>query len=231
MLKGIDISYWQYDKSKPDSANFTQLFISGIKIVIMRGAYGRTIDKALDVWASKTNGIIPIRGIYHYVLFNLSGKEQAELIVKLWKEYNIELPIALDIEDKQSYKNKDNAKIVIKDMMDIIHFNTGQYPIIYTSNGFWNSYGWSDEYFTNSPLWIAHWGVNSPTIPKPWDNWVFWQYTSKGSGKYYGFATYGLDLDIYHYSWYELVLLCGGRATNPILNDRNTIDHIRKLLY
>jgi len=24
-------------------------------------------------------------------------------------------------------------------------------------------------------LWIAHYGVSHPTVPKPWGRWTFWQ--------------------------------------------------------
>ena len=32
------------------------------------------------------------------------------------------------------------------------------------------------------PLWIANWGVQSPTIPAAWaGNYAFWQYSSTGT--------------------------------------------------
>ena len=31
------------------------------------------------------------------------------------------------------------------------------------------------------PLWLAHWDVATPTVPAPWTDWMFWQYTSSGT--------------------------------------------------
>jgi len=65
-------------------------------------------------------------------------------------------------------------------------------PIIYTYPFWWNSVAmvadvaWAKDY----PLWIASYNhitsgtppeEKKPTIPKPWDDWLFWQYSAKGS--------------------------------------------------
>lgn len=31
------------------------------------------------------------------------------------------------------------------------------------------------------PLWIAHWNAPAPTVPAPWTDWKFWQYTNQGT--------------------------------------------------
>lgn len=42
-------------------------------------------------------------------------------------------------------------------------------------------------------LWIANYNVAHPTVPSPWTNWIFWQYTDQGPGnidhdRFYGTA-------------------------------------------
>jgi GH25 family lysozyme M1 (1,4-beta-N-acetylmuramidase) len=27
---------------------------------------------------------------------------------------------------------------------------------------------------------VAHWGVDEPTLPDPWEDWSIWQYTNEG---------------------------------------------------
>jgi lysozyme len=38
-----------------------------------------------------------------------------------------------------------------------------------------------DDSFGDYPLWVAEYGVNSPTVPKGWDNWIIWQHGQSGS--------------------------------------------------
>ena len=41
------------------------------------------------------------------------------------------------------------------------------------------------------PLWVAHYGVQSPTVPLPWEAWTLWQYDGDGGRKLPG----GVDAD------------------------------------
>jgi lysozyme len=55
---------------------------------------------------------------------------------------------------------------------------TGLQPMIYTSPGFWNLLpGGSlrDQCAAIARLWVAHWGVPTPTVPTGWKEWLFWQ--------------------------------------------------------
>jgi GH25 family lysozyme M1 (1,4-beta-N-acetylmuramidase) len=62
---------------------------------------------------------------------------------------------------------------------------TGVTPFVYTS-----PYGWAARTGDTpllardgAPLWVAHWGVSSPTLPADgWDGhgWTVWQHTSTG---------------------------------------------------
>ncbi len=64
-------------------------------------------------------------------------------------------------------------------------------PVIQTDAPFWNDQIGSAA-FASIPLWIAHWTVNCPTLPLPWKDWAFWNYT--GSGTVPG-INYQVDLD------------------------------------
>jgi len=58
---------------------------------------------------------------------------------------------------------------------------TGRTPIIYVSPSFWVNAMGNSTAFHHYPLWIAHYGVASPTIPGGWPTWTFWQGTSTGT--------------------------------------------------
>ena len=71
---------------------------------------------------------------------------------------------------------------------------TGRMPVMYSSPGFWGGLG----YPTPNPLpylWVAHWGVSCPNLPKPWGRLRFWQYSDKGSVSGISGA---VDLDMYN---------------------------------
>ena len=74
--------------------------------------------------------------------------------------------------------------------------------MIYTSPGFWSSYGkiknstQYDAKWSYFPLWIAHYTkAEKPTVPPPWSDWTFWQYTATGDGLAYGAESKGLDMN------------------------------------
>jgi GH25 family lysozyme M1 (1,4-beta-N-acetylmuramidase) len=56
---------------------------------------------------------------------------------------------------------------------------TGRYPLIYTNANWWNTCVGSDAGADN-PLWVAHWGASSPTLPTGWSTYTFWQYGAEG---------------------------------------------------
>lgn len=62
-----------------------------------------------------------------------------------------------------------------------IRLKTGQLPIIYTTADWWGTCTAGSTAFSASHLWVAQYGVASPTLPAGWPTWTFWQYTSTGS--------------------------------------------------
>lgn len=52
---------------------------------------------------------------------------------------------------------------------------------VYTSPAFWTLLGDPEApIFGERPLWVAHPGVNAPKLPKPWGNWLLWQFDGDG---------------------------------------------------
>lgn len=52
----------------------------------------------------------------------------------------------------------------------------GYRPMIYTFPAFRH---WTSSF--GCPLWVAHFGVDHPTIPAPWKRYYIWQHSSSGS--------------------------------------------------
>jgi hypothetical protein len=85
----------------------------------------------------------------------------------------------------------------------------GKNPIIYTGAFFWNAYGTQADVWKNYPLWIASYSDEAYMLDKmkdltPWDNWHFWQFTSKGDGKKFGAESLDLDKNWFNGSLEDL---------------------------
>ena len=53
--------------------------------------------------------------------------------------------------------------------------------MIYTRAEFWKSdLGDPEEFGNKYSLWVAHYGVNRPSLPKGWSKWDFWKYSDHG---------------------------------------------------
>jgi lysozyme len=67
-----------------------------------------------------------------------------------------------------------------------VTYRVGVRPMIYTSPAFWRTYMGNTTWFANNgypTLWVAHYGVSSPSVPaNNWGGrgWTFWQWTSCG---------------------------------------------------
>jgi GH25 family lysozyme M1 (1,4-beta-N-acetylmuramidase) len=56
---------------------------------------------------------------------------------------------------------------------------TGRPVLLYTSPAFWRERVGDPPSFP-TPLWIAHFGVPAPDVPRAWRAWSFWQYGETG---------------------------------------------------
>jgi GH25 family lysozyme M1 (1,4-beta-N-acetylmuramidase) len=57
---------------------------------------------------------------------------------------------------------------------------TGVHPVIYTTADWWRQCTGNTALFRQDPLWVAAYGVPTPAVPAPWQQWTFWQYTDAG---------------------------------------------------
>jgi GH25 family lysozyme M1 (1,4-beta-N-acetylmuramidase) len=58
--------------------------------------------------------------------------------------------------------------------------------------------GYFNEDILTYWLWVANWNVKTPSIPKPWKNWVIWQYTISSYGYMFGVQSKSIDMDTYN---------------------------------
>lgn len=123
------------------------------------------------------------RGAYHYLHPSADPVEQAAMFAGQCQRYppdsfekGSEQHLAAVVDVEENALADAQVRQFCSTFLDI----AGHRPGIYTS---WYKAGviglqpWVRNHF----LWIADWrNVESPLLPTHWDDWAFWQYTSRG---------------------------------------------------
>ena len=206
------------------SEHNTDINVSKYDFVIIRACYGDNTDKKFESFVKACeNANIPY-GVYcyDYALNDEQAKAEANYILNLIKDKNVQLGVWFDMEDADGYKRKNGVLTKerctnsCKVFCDILK-EKGYYTGVYTSTS------WIGTYVdTDYPLWIANWGTNDGTIQSDQSSvCVIHQYTSNP-----------LDKDvIYHDVSYF--------ASNPIKeeikkddskNDKINVDGINRII-
>jgi lysozyme len=210
---GIDCSKWQDDNSTPQQMDFFKARAEGASFVFIKASQSTWLDSDFIYnWqAAKDAGLM--RGAYHFLDWTRSASEQARFFCGLLKADAGELPPVVDYECRLNAPNKLLASRALLTMLETVEKATGRAPILYTSPGYWLEFGTAAMDWVRHPLWIANYGVQKPTVPRPWLYWTFWQYTDKGDGKKFGAESAGLDMNWYNGSIEELEDFAHGRMT------------------
>jgi len=201
MIHGIDISVWQDDNSTAQMMDFAKAKAAGARFAFIKTSERMAADPDFMMnWKNAKAAGLP-RGGYHFLRWDISGLYQARVFCALLKDDPGELPPVADFEAPiKDGKYPSNA--LLWQFLEEVENLLGRKPMIYTSPGYWSSYGKIkdtsrfDAKWGYFPLWIAHYTkADKPTVPPPWTAWAFWQYTSTGDGLRYGAESKGLDLN------------------------------------
>ena len=190
--RGIDVSQYNgninWDLVKRDNVDFAFIRVG------IRG-YGQAGNLAEDkmfrknIEAAKTAGV-PV-GVY-FITQSITDEEaieEANWVLEKVKKYNIEYPIAIDIEEPGLQKPTDIprtqnldkktrtrlAKLFCKTIKD-----AGYTPMVYTN------VDWAENKLNMSELaqydtWIAHYKYDANSKPNYNKTYTIWQYSDKGS--------------------------------------------------
>jgi GH25 family lysozyme M1 (1,4-beta-N-acetylmuramidase) len=125
----------------------------------------------------------------------ISGDRQ----VNAWWEIlgALDCPVAIDFEYLDGLTRQMNCTDlygVVARWVD----KTDRVPIIYTRKTYWDEFGGRDKddpYWSDFPLWVAHYRVPAPTLPGPWTAWTFWQHNDQGLPGDYGVVNGKMEVD------------------------------------
>jgi len=182
---GIDVSHYQ------GTMNWATAKNAGVEFAFIKATEGTTYtDPTFSTNWSGAGAQGIKRGPYHYFINNVDPVAQADHFYAVAASGG-ELGYAVDCEDESASLDPSNLKAFL-DRMETL---TGQKCIIYTRASWWNKYVGSQSWTSNYPLWVAHWGASSPTLPIGWTTYRYWQYSNSGTGSVYGASSATIDLD------------------------------------
>lgn len=207
---GCDVSVWQDNNSTAQQIDFAKMKSAGASFVFIKSSQGSWADQDIIYnWTNaKRAGIL--RGAYHFLTFDVSPIVQAEYFWSLLRSDPGELPLVVDFEMRSAGLTRARASSDLKLFCDRLTQISGKRPMIYTSYGYWNEFGTSDISWTIYPLWVAHYTASAnPTIPLPWQRWLFWQYTSHGDGPKFGAESLNIDMNYFYGTIEQLYALAG----------------------
>lgn len=187
-VRGIDIYHGD------GTLDWPQVYAGGCKFAFVKATQGTTVTDsayARNVREARAAGLYV--GAYHFLRQHEGGVEQAKHFLETVG--NGRRGMLVPTVDVEGYGNEpwelsatDTTRKVLAFIAHIQQV-TGRGCIVYTSPGFAGDHLNSDVYedsghryaLAHYPLWVAHYGVEKPRVPKPWAAWTFWQHGEAGT--------------------------------------------------
>jgi lysozyme len=201
-VQGCDISVWNDDISTPQHVDFNKMLAAGAKFVFIKASQACRLDRDYTINSENARLAGIPRGFYHYMDWTRSAVDQARFFAGVIQSDPGELPAVLDCEEQKNAPADSASKFMV--FCHEYFVLTGKQVMIYTSNGYWGEHGSTDRNWLEHKLWLANYPffqppppTYKPIIPKPWTEYRFWQYTSRGDGYAYGGEEPYMDLNEY----------------------------------
>ena len=168
-----------------------------------------------------------LRGAYHFFRCNVDPNKQAKKFIDYVKKVkdNGELPPVLDLESNDG-QTKDKIISRAKIWLDEVEGAFGRKPIIYSGQYFLQDYfseagGGPPKWAKDYPLWLAQYpntyvDGQKPFLPRGWYNWMFWQYSEKGS---VNGINADVDLNVYNGTLEELYKFAGAQIVTETTSE------------
>jgi GH25 family lysozyme M1 (1,4-beta-N-acetylmuramidase) len=133
-----------------------------------------------SIWSLNSTHTLP-RFAYHFFHASDDPAKQAERFVSTVKTHGLLAGdnLVLDLEATESNGTNDHvapATVAARGRQFLEHLDrlvSGTRVLVYTNPSFAEAGNCAG--MNSWALWIAHYGVSKPTVPKPWSNWTFWQ--------------------------------------------------------
>ncbi|GAC1445233.1 MAG: hypothetical protein NVSMB55_25170 [Mycobacteriales bacterium] len=181
--EGPDVASYQHPNGQ--AIDWHRVYNAGEQFTFIKATEGTTYTNPYFAgdWSDSANAGL-IHGAYHYARPSAdmtTAQSQAQFFANTIGPQNVPgtLPPILDLEENGSLSPA-SLQAWTTTFLSTLQDLTGRTPIIYTYPYFWTHQMGNSTAYTGYPLWIANYGVSSPTT-LTWPTWTFWQYSSSGT--------------------------------------------------
>lgn len=176
MIKGIDIS-----ANNRHIDHERAVKVGGVQFVYARANSGEGSADTVAVEHLRQFNKLGIKtGLYHFALPDTDPADDVEAFARVMESVYTDMLPALDLETRNG---RTAAEVLTwaAQWVTSCQRATGRDVVIYTGPAFVRALiaeeprhvAW--PYLVRCPLWIAHYGVQAPSVPRPWTSWHIWQ--------------------------------------------------------
>lgn len=183
-IEGIDVSHWQ------NTITWSKVAAAGKKFAIIKASESTNyVDPTYVANRSGAQAAGLWTGAYHFARPDATANDalaEATHFVSTVRLGTKDLIPALDLEVAGGL-SVPALQTWVTTWLGEVTRRIGIRPMIYTSPAFWSKYMGDTSALADAgykTLWVAHWGVSSPTVPaRNWGGkgWTFWQYSNCGT--------------------------------------------------
>ncbi|MDO7849112.1 glycoside hydrolase family 25 protein [Hymenobacter sp. M29] len=168
-VHGIDVSAYQGRIDWPEVAR------NRVRFAFIKASEGATMRDARFArnWREARKAGV-LCGAYHYFQPNRDGQVQADLFARTVPLAPGDLPPVLDVE-AANFHDVAVLRREVARWLRLIEAHYGVRPILYSNHSFYKRHlaGHFDAY----PLWLAHYEVERPAMPR--SKWIIWQHSDE----------------------------------------------------
>ncbi len=167
IYEGIDVSNWQ------GYIDYSRVKASGIDIVYIKASQGNNITDPffkVNYNNAKANGLKV--GLYHFLLARNDEEavQEAEYFSSVISATSPDCKLAMDFENFGNLTREEINRIS-STFLEKVNELTGKEVIIYSdASNARDTFG--EELASKYPLWIAEYGVSSPSSNVNWSSWT-----------------------------------------------------------
>lgn len=170
-VEGIDVSQHQ------GWIDWRAVAASGVRFAYLRALEGQTPDPTFERNRREALEAGLWVGAYAYLRARHPGRWQADLLAGLLGDLGPrELLPVVDVESLDE-RSAIEAQACLLGWVERMKAIVGAPPVVYTYPDFWARRlgGAVLSELAGCDLWIAHYGVKAPTVPRPWTTAALWQ--------------------------------------------------------
>lgn len=203
IVQGIDCSRWQ------GAMNWAKAKSAGAQFAIIRaGSVNSAGECYKDIEWDRNISIAPEYmpiGSYWYFRPGQNPIAQSDFYLNLLRTAAWKITPSMDLEEHNNLP-PDKVMSAAWVFCNEIEKEIKKVSMPYSSPGFWDNYVKPAPWFAERKLWVAHWNVTKPYLPREWriagKPYTFWQtHVGKDAREYGASASISIDHNVYNGTW------------------------------